>query len=156
LDMSQPREERPLMWTAIVMTAALASAPQQAGGLSVSNVRRTMGLLGAPHKDGDNPKLVPGDAFFVTFDIENLKVAEDGKVQYSIGMEWTNKEGKVLYAEEAQPLEIINSLGGTRVPGFVAAQTFPETPPGEYTLTAIITDRAANKEIKFSRKFEVV
>ena len=144
------------MWTALVLTAALANAPEQGGDLSLTNVRPTLGILGAPRKDADAPKLVQGDTIHYCFDIENLKVGEDGRVQYSVGMEWTNKEGKVLYKEEPQPLEIINSLGGTRVPGFVAAQTFPDTPPGEYSLTAFVTDRAAKKDVKFTKKFEVV
>src|SRR5262245_64656911 len=129
------------MWTALAMTAVLTSAPGQVGDLTLSNVRPTMGILGGPRKDGDSPKLLPGDAFFISFDIDGLKVAEDGKVQYSVGMEWTNKDGKVVYREEPQSLEIINSLGGSKVPAFVAAQTFPDTPPGEYALKASVKDR---------------
>lgn len=145
------------MWTALAMTAALSYAPQQGGeALTLTNVRPTMGIFGAPRKDADAPKLVPGDLLFYCFDIENVKVAEDGRVKYSVGMEWKNKEGKTLFKEEPQPLDIINSLGGTRVPGFIAATTTPDTPPGEYTLTALVKDRATNKEATFTKKFEVV
>ncbi len=144
------------MWTALVMTAALSYAPEQGGDLTLTNARPTMGILGAPRKDADAPKLIPGDALFYCFDIENLKVGEDGRVKYSVGMEWKNKEGKTLYKEELQPQEIINSLGGTRVPGFVAAQTTPETPAGEYTLTALVKDNATKKETSFTKKFEVL
>src|SRR5436305_1847053 len=144
------------MWTALAMTAALSFAPQQAEDLTLPNVRPTMGLFGAPRKDADAPKLVPGDILFYCFDIEGVKVGEDGKVKYSVGMEWKNKAGKLLFKEEPQPLEIINSLGGSRVPAFIAATTTPDTPPGEYTLTALVKDRTSNKEATFTKTFEVV
>src|SRR5207237_10426580 len=85
-----------------------------------------------------------------------VKVGEDGKVKYSVGMEWKNKAGKLLFKEEPQPLEIINSLGGSRVPAFIAATTTPDTPPGEYTLTAPVKDRTSNKEATSTTTFEVV
>jgi hypothetical protein len=144
------------MWTALVMTAALSYAPQQAEDLTLTNVRPTTGIFSPARKDADNPKVIPGDVLFYCFDIENLKVAEDGKVKYSVGMEWKNKQGKTLFKAEPQPLDAINSLGGTRAPGFIAAPTTPDTPVGEYTVTATVKDRTSNKEATFTKKFEVV
>src|SRR3954464_13421507 len=112
---------RPLMWTALAMMAALSSAPAQGGELSLPNIRPTMGILGAPRKDADNPKLLAGDAFFVSFDIENLKVGEDGQVAYAVGFKLVDtKKDKLIYEEKPskEPLRIINSLGGSRVPAF--------------------------------------
>jgi len=141
------------MWTAVAMTALLTYAPGQVGNLKLNNIRATHGIIGAPRKNPDG-KLLPGEVYCLTFDIEGLKVGEDGKVLYAVGMEWT-QNGKVLYAEKPQPLEIVNSLGGSRVPAFVAAQSFPETPPGKYQLKAIVKDRAANTEATFSKEFEI-
>jgi hypothetical protein len=137
------------------MTAMLAYAPAQVGDLELTNIRPTHGIIGAPRKDGDPPKLVPGDVFCLTFDIEGLKVGPDGTVKYAVGMEWSDKSGKVLYKEEPQPLDAVASLGGKRVPAFVAAQSFPETPPGEYVLKAVVKDRSTDKQAEFSRKFEI-
>lgn len=144
------------MWTALAMTAVLTGVPGQVGDLTLTNVRPTLGILGSPRKDGEAPKLIPGDAFFISFDVDGLKVADDGKIKYSVGMEWTNKDGKIVYKEEPQQLEVINSLGGAKVPAFIAAQTFPDTPGGEYSLKAMVKDHAANKEATFTRKFEVI
>src|SRR5215208_2037578 len=120
------------MWTTLAMAAALSVAPNPVGELTVTNVRPTYGLYGAVRKDADAPKVVPGDVFFLSFDVENLKVAPDGLVKYSVGMEWTNKEKKVLYREEPKELPVHNSLGTGRVPGFAAAVTGADTPAGEY------------------------
>ena len=89
------------MWATLAMTAALAYAPQQGDGLAVTNVRPTYGLFGAKRKDADAPKLLPGDAIYLSFDIENLKAGEDGLVQYSVGME-LSRDGKVQLGEKAQ------------------------------------------------------
>src|SRR5438132_13188816 len=89
-----------IMWATLAMTAALSLAPAQASELTLTNVRPTYGLHGPTRKDADAPKLRAPDAFVLTFEIEGLKVSEDGRVQYSIGMEVTNKDGKVLYAEK--------------------------------------------------------
>lgn len=144
------------MWTALAMTAALSFAPAQPGELALTNVRPTAGLFGPTRKDADAPKVLPGDVLFFSFDIENLKVLEDGRVRYGVGLVWTNKDGKEVYSEEPLALEIIPVLGGTRVPGFISAGTDPSTPPGEYTLTAVVLDRVAKVEKKVSRKFEIL
>jgi len=146
------------MWTALAMMAALSSAPAQGGELSLTNIRPTMGILGAPRKDADSPKLLAGDAFFVSFDIENLKVGEDGQVAYAVGFELRNDKNKLIYEEKPpkEPLRIINSLGGSRVPAFVATQMGTDTEVGEYTLTAVVEDRAAMTKKTFTKKFEVV
>ena len=142
------------MWTAVAMTAMLAHAPVQVGDLELTNIRPTHGIIGAPRKDGDPPRLVPGDVFCLTFDIEGLKVSPDGTVKYAVGMSWSDKAGKVLYKEEPQPWTPSPRWAAMRA-AFVAAQSFPETPPGEYVLKAVVKDRATDKEAEFSRKFEI-
>jgi len=142
------------MWTTLAMTAALALG--QTGELTLTNARPTYGVLGATRKDADNLRLLAGDVIFISFDIENLREAADGQVKYSMGMELTNKEGKILFRQEAQDLDAYNSLGGRRVPAFVASDIGTDTPPGEYTITAIVRDRNAQATKKLSRKFEVL
>jgi hypothetical protein len=145
------------MWTALAMTAALSFAPGQKDELAITNVRPIQGIFGAPRKDADNPKILPGEVFILGFDIEHLKPLPDGRVQYGVGMEWTGKDGKVIYSEEPKlPLEITTTLGGASIPGLVSAVTPPDQKPGEYTLTAIVRDRVAKTEKKVSKKFEVL
>jgi hypothetical protein len=145
------------MWTTLAMTAALAYAPAAEGGLSLTNVRPTYGLFGATRKDADDLKLLAGDVIFIGFDIEGLKVAPDGEVQYSMSMEVTNnKDNKVLFKREPEELKAINVLGTSRVPAFAATDIGTDTPPGEYTLTATVTDRAGKANKKIAKKFEVL
>lgn len=144
------------MWATLAMTAALSFAPQQATELGITNVRPTYDMFGARRKDADAPKLLPGDKFFLSFDITGLKVGPDGYVNYSIGMELT-KNGKVQFGEKPIELRSYNSLGGNRTPAFAATELGTDTPPGKYALTATVIDHAnKNATKKVTREFEVL
>jgi hypothetical protein len=144
------------MWTALAMTAALSYAPAQQGDLTLTNVRPTLYLHGPVRKDADSPKLLVGELFVLNFDLENVKVSEDGVVKYGIGWELRDKNNKLLYKEEPLDLEIINSVGGTKVPGYVMFTVGADVAPGEYTVTALVKDRAAKVDKTLTRKFEVL
>src|SRR5262245_10460471 len=143
------------MWATLVLAAALETVPQQPGMLKIVNDRPTHGFPGGPR---DNTKLLPGDVFFVSFDIEGLSVAEDGKISYSMGMELKNiKDNKVIYRKEAgDPVDAFNSLGGTRLPAFAVSEIGTDTVPGEYMLTVNVVDRKSSKTAMLQRKFDVV
>jgi len=144
------------MWTTLAMTAALAFAPAQ-GELTLTNVRPSHGLFGPTRKDADDLKLLAGEVFLISFDIEGLKVASDGEVQYSVGMEVTNnKDNKVLFKKEPEELKAYNILGTSRQPAFASVEIGTDTPPGEYTMTTTVTDRAGKASKKISKKFEVL
>ncbi|MBI1916171.1 MAG: hypothetical protein HYS12_15770 [Planctomycetes bacterium] len=146
------------MWTTLAMTAALAFAPAQEG-LTLTHVRPTHGLFGPTRKDADDLKVLAGEVLLIAFDIEGLKVAKDGsgEVEYSVGMEViNNKDEKVLFKKEPEELKAANLLGTSRQPAFASVEIGTDTPPGEYTLTATVTDRAGKTSKKISRKFEVL
>jgi hypothetical protein len=143
------------MLTTLVLVSSLSLAPAQAGELTLSNPRPTFGVLGAVRKSS---KIIPGDVFFLTFDIDNLSADEEGKVLYSMGMELINPKGETEYKRDPQEKPpLYNVLGGTRIPAFAHAQTSPDTPPGEYTLKVTVIDRATKPERKvtLSQKFQV-
>jgi hypothetical protein len=142
------------MWATLALSAALGLAPAQAGQLELKNVRATYGILGPERAD---TQLLPGDVFIVAFDIEGLKVSDQGKVLYSMGMKLTRKgKDKPEFEKAPQDLEVVNTLGGTRLPSFAQAVIGTDTEPGEYTMDVTVKDRAANKTQALSRKFEVV
>lgn len=149
------REDYPTMLATLAMTAALSFVPQQGAELAVTNERMTYGYLGATRK-GDAAKLLAGDALFVSFDIQNLKVGEAGLVQYEIGMKVTDDKDKLLFSRDPQKQEAYNSLGGNSIPGFAATDIGTDTPPGQYTLTVTVTDRAAKATKELVKKFEVL
>jgi hypothetical protein len=74
------------MWATLAALTGLTLIPAQTE-LKLTNARPTLGFLGATLKDGETPKLFPGDFFFVSFDIEGLQVNDEGKVEYSMSME---------------------------------------------------------------------
>lgn len=141
------------MWATMALAAALTAAPHQAGDLKLTNKRATYGFLGAERTDN---KYLPGDICYITFDMENLDVREDGKVLYSMKMELLNPQGKVEFGREPQDLEATNALGGNRMPGFARADIGTDTAPGTYTMKLTVTDRRAKKTAMLEHKFDVL
>jgi hypothetical protein len=143
------------MWATLALTAALGSAPAQDASrdLRLDNVRETYGVLGQKRPDA---KLLPGDVLYVSFDINNLQVKEDGTVQYSMGLELLDKDKKSQYKKEPNELEAVNSLGGSRIPSCAVSVIGTDTPPGEYTMIVTVKDHIANKTKQLTQKFEVL
>jgi hypothetical protein len=140
------------MWSRLALIAALGLAPSQAGKLELTNVRATYGVLGAPRPDN---KVLHGDAFWVAFDVDNLKVDAGGKAVYSMGIEYLDSKGKVMGAEKGRSLDAILSLGGSRVPASAHAQVGFDTAPGEYAIRVTVTDEVAKTSAVLERKFQV-
>lgn len=142
------------MLMTMTVVAALSLAPAQPGDLKLSNPRATHGVLGTARTEN---KILPGDMYFLTFDIENLKSDDEGKVVYAMGMELINPQGQTEYKKDPQERPpLYNVLGGSRIPAFVHAQTGADLPPGEYTLKVTVTDRSTKKSVTLARKFEVM
>jgi hypothetical protein len=145
------------MWATLALLTALNGTPAQTGGLELKNVRPTYGMLGQERKDTE---FLPGDMFILTFDIEGLQVTKEGLAQYSIGMELTGKNpktGKVekMFGKDPQEQQTVTTLGGSRVPSFARALIGIDTPPGDYTMKVVVTDRAAQKSQTLEKPFTV-
>jgi hypothetical protein len=140
------------MWSTLALATALTLAPHAGGDLKLTNDRATYGYLGPTRTEN---KVLPGDIYYVAFDIENLDVGEDGKILYSMGMELLNSKGKPEFSQDPRDLEARNDLGGNRMPGFAAAEIGTDTAPGEYTIKVTVTDRKSKKSDTLTRKFEV-
>jgi len=134
---------------------ALSLAPAQQGDtLKLTNSRITYGVLGQKRED---TKFLPGDVFVVAFDIEGLKVKDDGRVLYAMGMELTKKGGKApLFKRDLQPLEAVNSLGGSTLPAFGLTILGLDAEEGEYNFKVTVKDRTANKTETLEKKFAVL
>lgn len=140
------------MLATLTLTALLQLAPAQAD-LKITNDRLTRTIVGWERKDA---KLFPGDVFILAFDVEGVSLKDDGKIQYSMAMEMSNKAGKQVYKQNPQPLDATNSLGGTKVPASVIAEIGTDTPPGEYTVKVTVTDLASKKTATLTKVFEVL
>jgi hypothetical protein len=151
-------EEAGTMWASLVLLAATASVPNQTGDLQISNVRVTTGPFGTVRAN-EMPELLPGDIFYVNYDVENLVMDDNGGVKYTMTFELANSKGSVIYKDGPKDGVATLSLGGGRMPAFAHSEIGKETEAGEYSLKITITDRGAKDKDKatkeITKKFKV-
>jgi hypothetical protein len=140
------------MWATLTLMTALSMTPQQADGLKLTNERVTYGMMGPTRAE---KKYLPGDTFFIGFDIEGLKKTK-GQFYYSMRMELQDSKGTSKFKSETEDRSVIDVLGGNKVPALAHSTVGIDQEPGEYTLTITVTDRAAKASQTLVRKFEVV
>ena len=139
------------MWATLTVMATLGVAPNQVGGLQLTNERVTYGFLGPARAE----KLyLPGDMYFLHFDIEGL-AGKDGNLRYSMKMELIDPKGKPKFTSDTEERTVFNILGGNRVPGFAHANLGLDAEAGTYTLKLTVTDLNGKKAETLQRKFEV-
>jgi hypothetical protein len=142
------------MFTTLALAAALVYAPSQTGTLSLTNVRVTNGSQFGPVRT-DN-KFLPGELFFITFDIENLKANADGRINYDIQMEVTDKSGKTVYKQPPSDQLAQMFLGGSKLPAFAMIALGDEQQPGVYSCKVTVTDKLANASQSLERQIELL
>ncbi len=141
-----------LMWTTIALLSTLSVAPAQLG-LALTHVRSTHGLLGPERA---NETLAPGDILFVCFDIEGVKVADDGKVRYSMAIDVSDSSGKVMFRQDPKDTEARTSLGGNSVPAYATLNVGLDTPPGNYEFKVTVKDLASGRQQSLTRSLKVL
>ena len=145
------------MWTSVALLAtALTLTPGQAAEtLTLSNPRATYGELGPARTE---PKLLPGDIFFLAFDIEGIKVTNTGRVRYGMLMEVIDSAGKSIFKQQPVERDDFLPLGGTKLPARAFVSIGVDQPAGVYTCKVTVSD-LANKERPVTKtleqKFEV-
>jgi hypothetical protein len=141
------------MWTTLAV--ALSLLPSQAGKLELTNIRPTLGVFGTPRA---NSQVLPGDVFWLAFDLEGLKLTGNGNAIYSVRQELMDKTGKLVWSQDNkdQPLTADLSVGGTRLPVSIKTEVGLDTPPGEYTVKITVTDQNAKNSAVHERKFTVL
>lgn len=141
------------MLRALLLAALLLAAPAaRAAELKLTNVRSTYGELGGPRPDG---KLFPGDILFLGFDIENIAIAPDGKVNYTMAMEVVDKANKPVFKQEPATKTEYVPLGGTKLPARAFITIGLDQEPGAYTLKMTVTDNATKASQTLAKGFEV-
>jgi hypothetical protein len=134
--------------------AALTLAPAQDGPLTISNDRVT--FCGEFGPSRPNNRFLPGDTFYLAFDVDNLKMDMYGVVKYTMGMEVTNAAGQSIYKQPPVKNDMVLPLGGNKMParGFVNLDV--TTPPGTYSCRLTVTDMATNASKSIDKTFEVL
>lgn len=142
--------------TVALMAAALSISPGQAtSGLTLGNPRVTYGELGSARPDA---KLLPGDIFFLSFDIEGIKATNAGKVKYGMVMEVMDSSGKSIFKQPPVEREDYLPLGGTKLPARAFVSIGVEQPPGTYTCKVAVSDLSAKEPVTktLEQKFELL
>jgi hypothetical protein len=136
------------MRRSLILLVALA-APARADELAITNVHMTHGILGPTRTD---KRVIPGDSVYVSFTIEGLTTAADGKAKYSTALEIVGDDGKVIFKQAGKPQEIVNTLGGNQAPAYAQLDVGLNQAPGEFTMKLIVTDLTTNKSQTLSHK----
>jgi hypothetical protein len=141
------------MLTTLALIAALTPAVGRADDLKLTNVRFTQYLFGPERTD---TKYLPGDILYIAFDIEGLKIANDGKVEYEMGMAVTNAAGKKEYAAVPTPKQVYNLQGSSTVTGSVHIELPVDQAPGKYNVTVTVIEPTSKAKTEFTKGFEVL
>ncbi len=141
------------MWATLALAAALQTTPAQSGAFALKNVRPSYGVLGQTRKD---VKYLGGDLLILNYDIQGLKVPDDGIVQYSLALEVTTKAGKSIYKLEPQEFKAELTLGGSGRPALSIYELPLDMPAGDYVFTVTGTDLLAKQSNKLEYPFEVL
>ena len=144
------------MLESMALFAALTMTPGQGAGLSLSNPRITYGELGSTRPDN---KLLPGDIFFLSFDIDGIKVNEAGRVKYGMAMEVVDATGKSIFKQMPVERDDFLPLGGTKLPARAFVSVGIDQPAGLYTCKVTVTDLSdKDKPVAktLEQKFEVL
>jgi hypothetical protein len=136
------------------MLALLPFSPAQNAPLAITNDRLTIGGEFSPARP--NNKYLPGDRFFLAFDIENLRLTDDGKGSFLIGMTVTNSSGRIVYENKPARQDVLLPLGGSKLPGRAFVDTASDMTPGQYKCEVLIRDLATNESKTLQRTFEML
>jgi hypothetical protein len=133
--------------------AALAATPAQGGELKLTNVRMTIGELGATRP---TTKLIPGDVLFIGYDITGLGVEPDGVAKYKMAMEVLDGAGKPIFKQDPRELIDFIPLRGNSIPARAFITIGLDQEPGNYTCRIKVEDpKAKGREDTLTVKFEV-
>jgi hypothetical protein len=141
------------MWTNLALALALTATLGQADQLTISNIRATHGYLGAERLDN---KLLPGDAYLLAFEVDGLKVDPSGKATFTLAMQVSDSNGKVISNPPPRNQEVYLTLGGSKLQASATVDILFNQAPGDYTVKVSVTDNARKASGSFTRKIEVL
>jgi hypothetical protein len=139
----------------VVVFFTLGFLPSLSAAVEIKNIRPCYGPFGATRYE---PKCLPGDAIFMTYDIDSLVVdPKTGKVNYTTTLELLDSKDVSLFKSPTD-YEAVPALGTARMPGDLQVFIGPKQAPGNYSIRLTVRDKNgnANNDKKFTYKFEVV
>lgn len=140
------------MFSTLALAAVLGLTPAQTPKLSLTNAKATYGELGTPRPEA---KLLPGDLFFLSFDIEGIQVDKEGKVVYTMEMVVSDTAGKPIFKQQPVEKNDFLPLGGTTLPARAFVSIGLDQAPGTYNCKVTVTDRSTKQQSVVEKAFEV-
>jgi hypothetical protein len=141
------------MMTSFLLAVSLSlTTAQTPAAINLTNVRSTYGELGGPRPLAP---FTPGDVMFIGFDIEGITNDEQGRVQYSMGMELFDAAGASKYKNEPTNKIDFVPLGGNKIPGRAYTTIGLDQAAGDYMLKVTVTDLATKATKTLEQKFTV-
>ena len=139
----------------VLLSALMLFQPVQAQktDLKFANTRLTFGEFGATRADA---KFLPGDTFYLAFDIEGIQVNSDGKVAYTMGMELLDAKNASVFAQKPVEREEYLTLGGNRLPARAFLNIGTTQAPGVYTCKIEVFDRGTGQRRSLEQKIEIL
>lgn len=140
------------MLQSLALLAALSFTPAQ-GGLSLTNDRITFGGVYGPTRPSN--RFLPGDAFFLVFDIEGLRADSQGRVEYTMSMVVTDTQtSKIIFEDKPSERQALLPLGASKLPAYGTLLIGLDL-RGKYSCKMTVTDKATNVGKSLEREFEV-
>ncbi len=142
------------MWKTVALLV-LAAWPALAQGqtLTIANQRLTFGFFGPKRADA---KYLPGDLIILAYDLKNISFDKDGTATFAVSMELTDAAGKSLYKQPPRTAPSRNYLGGNSVSAIATQYIPPDFPPGTYTLTVTVEDKATKARQSIKQQVQVL
>lgn len=141
------------MWCSTPLAIVIALIPVDAGGLTLSHVRMTYGMLGPTRQDNH---FLPSDDVVLCFDIDGAKANAAGKILYAIGMDVTDSKGKVQFRQLPNDREADAPPDGKGLPACARVQIGSDQEPGSYRVHVTVTDRVAGATREISQTCQVL
>lgn len=140
------------MLQTLALFAAMSFSPAQ-GGLTLSNERITFGGQFGPTRP--DARFLPGDVFFLVFDMNGLKQDQVGHVEYSIGMVVTDPQGKVIFEEKPTDQQSLIPLGASKFPARAFFGIGLDL-RGKFNCKVTVTDKSTSAAKSIEKEFEVL
>jgi hypothetical protein len=127
---------------------------QPAAALGLNNLRASNGPMGAKRADD---KYLPGDAIYLSFDIENIQVdPKTGGAVYQTTLEIANSKGEVVLKPIKSPQQKVILLGGNQIRSNAFTLLGTKQDPGLYKMKVTVDDVLAKASKTLIYEFEVL
>lgn len=135
----------------LAVVLLLFGATAARADLTLRNIQAAYGTLGPERKSID---YFPYDEVFFRYTITGLQTDRQGDMDVLIESRIVDENGKVIPGSRDPVKGKLHLAGGT-FSGSSTVRLGNQFPPGEYTLTVMVTDNLASESVQFSRKFRV-